>query len=266
MARVRVHLDTPDGKRHFPPGSYTLGRSEDCDVRLASGRCSRHHARLVVTPTGATLEDLASANGTFVNGQRITGPHSLADGDFVVVGGELGIEVSVEPEAEPETERARETQPSSPPRDDGPHLPPTTKISADEVLEAVADQLIGKGQPEQAERALSRWLDTALAAAENGKWRQEGLVDMSVRCAAKLAKALPSRRWVDYALELSATLSRPLSAEHANLLNDAIDAAGVSAEPLRRYTDMLRALSATTDIARALDEAEAWQESVRSQP
>lgn len=263
MTRARVHLDTPTGKRPFPKGSYLIGRSEECDVVLASGRCSRQHARLVVTDEGATLEDLGSANGTFVNGHRISGPHSLADGDFVVVGGELGLDVSFELE-EPDAPPRAGPSPSSPALEEGPYLPPTTKVSADAVLESVADHLIAKGQPEQAERALSRWLETALAAAENGKWREDSLVDMSVRCAAKLAQALPSRRWVDYALELSATLSLPLSAENANLLNDAITSAGVSSAPLSRYTNMLRALSATTDIARALDEAEAWQASAFS--
>lgn len=263
MTRARVHLDTPDGKRPFPNGSYVIGRSEDCDVVLVSGRCSRKHARLVVTDEGATLEDLSSANGTFVNGQRITGPHSLADGDFVVVGGELGLDVSFEP-TEPDAAPGERPSQSSPALEEAPYLPPTTKISADAVLESVADHLIAKGQPEQAERALCRWLETALAAAENGKWREDALADMSVRCAAKLALALPSRRWVDFALQLSATLSLPLTAEHANLLNDAIVSAGVSAAPLARYTSMLRALSATTDIARALDEAEAWQASAVS--
>lgn len=262
MTRARVHLDTPTGKRPFPNGSYLIGRSEECDVVLASGRCSRKHARLLVSDEGATLEDLGSANGTFVNGQRITGPHSLADGDFVVVGGELGLDVSFEPD-EPDSSAVRPS-PSSPALEEGPYLPPTTKISADAVLESVADHLIAKGQPEQAERALSRWLETALAAAENGKWREDSLVDMSVRCAAKLAQSLPSRRWVDYVLELSSTLSLPLTADNANLLNDAITNAGVSSAPLSRYTSMLRALSATTDIARALDEAEAWQASASS--
>jgi len=257
MTRARVHLDTPDGKRHFPPGVYTIGRAEECEVVLVSGRCSRKHARLVVEDDGATLEDLGSANGTFVNGARISGPHSLADGDFVVIGGELGLEVLVEPERDPSVVPDR--APTSAPRESSPYLPPTTKVNADEVLESVADHLIAKGQPEQAERALSRWLETALAAAHNGKWREDALADMSVRCAAKLAKALASRRWVDYVLELSATLSRPLSAEHSNLLNDAIERAGVGAAALGRYSGMLRALSATTDVARALDEAEAWQ-------
>jgi len=259
MSRLRVHLDTPAGKQFFPPGSYTIGRADECDVVLASGRCSRHHARLVVSETQATLEDLSSANGTFVNGARLTGAQALNHGDFVVVGGEIGIEVSIEIEATPSEPQIRERSPSRT-EESGPHLPPTARVSMDEVLEAAADHLISNGQAELAERTLGRWLETAMAAAQGGEWREDALIDMSVRCAAKLARALPSRRWVDYVLELSSALSRPMSEDQANLLNDAIGSIGVSPEPLGRYIDMLRALSAHADIARAMDEAEAWRE------
>src|SRR5688572_12109731 len=49
----------------------TIGRSPDCDVVLDHPTVSSHHARL--SWTGATLlvEDLASANGTFVDDKRI---------------------------------------------------------------------------------------------------------------------------------------------------------------------------------------------------
>ena len=262
MARVRVQLETPDGQHHFPPGTYSIGRADDCDVVLSSGRCSRYHARLVVDAQGAALEDLGSANGTFVNGVRIAERHALNNGDFVVVGGELGLEVSIETEISISDTTPRRPGPS---RTEGqaPYLPPTARVPMDEVLEAAADHLIAKGQPELAERTLGRWLETALAAAKGGNWHEPPLVEMALRCAAKLAKSLPSRRWTDYVLELSATLSRPLSAEEAKLLDAAIGATGASAEPLARYTSMLRAVSATTDFARAMHQAEAWRESVR---
>ena len=46
---------------------------------------SRHHARLLRTPEGITLEDLGSKNGTHVNGERITRPTQLQDGDVIQV-------------------------------------------------------------------------------------------------------------------------------------------------------------------------------------
>lgn len=49
----------------------SLGRSMENDISLKVAHLSRHHARLSVTERGLQVEDLNSANGTFVNGQRI---------------------------------------------------------------------------------------------------------------------------------------------------------------------------------------------------
>jgi len=48
-----------------------VGRDESCDVVIDSAQVSREHLRLTRTPTGFVLEDLGSANGTFVNGKRV---------------------------------------------------------------------------------------------------------------------------------------------------------------------------------------------------
>jgi pSer/pThr/pTyr-binding forkhead associated (FHA) protein len=58
-----------------------FGRQAECDVLLTEGHASRRHAKLVLAEDGAYLEDLGSANGTFINGSRITGRVRLASGD-----------------------------------------------------------------------------------------------------------------------------------------------------------------------------------------
>jgi pSer/pThr/pTyr-binding forkhead associated (FHA) protein len=58
-----------------------LGRQAECDVLLTEGHASRRHAKLMLAEDGAWLEDLGSANGTFVNGTRITGRVRLSSGD-----------------------------------------------------------------------------------------------------------------------------------------------------------------------------------------
>jgi DNA-binding winged helix-turn-helix (wHTH) protein len=67
-------------------GENLVGRSVDCGVRLDYTEVSRRHARILVDDDDATVEDLGSTNGTFVNGERITGPVKLADGSDVAFG------------------------------------------------------------------------------------------------------------------------------------------------------------------------------------
>jgi len=58
-----------------------LGRQAECDVLLTEGHTSRRHARLVQAEDGYWLEDLGSSNGTFINGNRISGRVKVTSGD-----------------------------------------------------------------------------------------------------------------------------------------------------------------------------------------
>jgi hypothetical protein len=70
----------------LPPGESFIGRARDVIVRIDSLEVSRHHARLRVSESEATIEDLGSKNGTFVRGRRIDEVTALAEGDEVRVG------------------------------------------------------------------------------------------------------------------------------------------------------------------------------------
>jgi DNA-binding winged helix-turn-helix (wHTH) protein len=75
----------------FPlqPGDNLLGRSGEASVRIDAPGVSRRHARIVVTDDGATIEDLASKNGTFVGERRLDAPAVLHDGDRLRLGRQL---------------------------------------------------------------------------------------------------------------------------------------------------------------------------------
>lgn len=61
-----------------------IGRGEDCDVKLASDRVSRHHCEIVYKDSHYELHDLGSTNGTYVGGQRVN--HTvLQNGDVINV-------------------------------------------------------------------------------------------------------------------------------------------------------------------------------------
>jgi serine protease Do len=81
-----VIVDGSRGGERVPiRGETTIGRA-DADVVVDDSEVSRLHA--VVRRLDGTLEisDAGSANGTFVNGSRISGARRLADGEVVKIG------------------------------------------------------------------------------------------------------------------------------------------------------------------------------------
>jgi DNA-binding winged helix-turn-helix (wHTH) protein len=67
-------------------GENRIGRDPASTVWLDSAGVSRNHARIVVTGSDATIEDLGSKNGTSVSGKPVVAETSLMDGDVVNVG------------------------------------------------------------------------------------------------------------------------------------------------------------------------------------
>ena len=60
-----------------------IGRSTLADIMIEDMEVSREHARLVAQAGGFVIEDLGSTNGTFVDGQRLIGPHLLRNGETI---------------------------------------------------------------------------------------------------------------------------------------------------------------------------------------
>src|SRR3954454_10067693 len=65
---------------------FTIGREAGNDLVLNDGKASRRHAALKPLPDGrATLYDMGSSNGTFVNGQRVQST-VLSGGEQIQIG------------------------------------------------------------------------------------------------------------------------------------------------------------------------------------
>jgi len=78
----------------------TIGRSE-ADIVLSLTAISRGHAEIERKPHGYMIRDLASRNGTFVNGTRIgSAPVPLRDGDEIVLAG-VEVLTFVDPQGTP---------------------------------------------------------------------------------------------------------------------------------------------------------------------
>lgn len=77
-----------DGREYTVSGDgLVFGRDAACDVVIASTDVSRRHAEIRPGPQGYVLTD-SSANGTLVNGQRVSGSRVLARADVIRIGTE----------------------------------------------------------------------------------------------------------------------------------------------------------------------------------
>lgn len=80
-SEFKAELVAEDGTRHALEGEQTVGRSPDCGITIEDSRVSRKHAVIKVEGERVTVEDQGSANGTLVNGQKITAATPLSNGD-----------------------------------------------------------------------------------------------------------------------------------------------------------------------------------------
>jgi ABC-type multidrug transport system ATPase subunit len=79
--------DIPEGTVFQLAGTKIIGREQGrVQILLPHPQVSRVHASITLQGTTALVADLSSANGTFVNGQRIRGLTTLQSGDQLDVG------------------------------------------------------------------------------------------------------------------------------------------------------------------------------------
>jgi hypothetical protein len=76
----------------------TVGRQEGNTIILADPQTSRHHATIFWQAGSFVIEDMGSANGTFVNEKRISAPQPLRDG-YVIRMGNTVFDVQLPPAA-----------------------------------------------------------------------------------------------------------------------------------------------------------------------
>ena len=63
-----------------------LGRNPECTLVLDDEYASGRHARVYADGGGWFVEDLGSTNGTYLAGERLTGPRPLAEGAQLRIG------------------------------------------------------------------------------------------------------------------------------------------------------------------------------------
>ena len=86
VATVTHPVIDVDGRRYQINSRHTrIGRGTDCDIVVDDPGMSRHHAEIVLDAGQASLRDLGSTNGSFVDGERATNA-KLVDGSIITLG------------------------------------------------------------------------------------------------------------------------------------------------------------------------------------
>ena len=171
----------PDAGRRFPlpdgaAGGATvsgtivsLGRGTGSDVRLRDTEVSRRHAELRFAPGGPVLADVGSANGTQLNGAKVTGPAPVFRGDrltlgrtsLLLTGGNEPDDDSVAGEVSLVGDAAAAESLSSLPAE-GPAAARSQTAASLQVLYRVTEEAVRPGL--STEQLLGRVLDLAIRA------------------------------------------------------------------------------------------------------
>jgi len=143
---VRLVLFRENGERRELPldaGVTSVGRRDDCDIRIPVAEVSRHHCEFRTSAGAVEVKDLESANGTYVNNQRVK-RQRLSAGDHVIIG---PVVFTVQIDGKPQDIRAVKTRlrtRASVPKSEGDGTgaggEKADPISALEALASSADQ------------------------------------------------------------------------------------------------------------------------------
>lgn len=127
MGRLRILTDGVEpAVLELPAGTTTLGRREDNPLCLPDGSVSSRHCELSEADGQLTIRDLASTNGTFINGERAEQGTVAPGGTFKLGGVELRYEVDAPAASPAPVEKAPPPPapaPDSPPVIEAPKLP-----------------------------------------------------------------------------------------------------------------------------------------------
>jgi pSer/pThr/pTyr-binding forkhead associated (FHA) protein len=160
--------------RQFPlTAPLDVGRDPGLPLPLNDEQVSRRHVRVMPTDGSATVEDLGSTNGTYVNDQPIHGPRELRVGDRIRVGltvlqlrstEELGRQPSAVRPMPPATRLEQEVL-----RPAGPEQLPTSQSSAAAMPSFLVEEsepafippaVVGDAEAESDYRALAALVDS----------------------------------------------------------------------------------------------------------
>lgn len=140
MLRLTTLVNGAREIRPLEDGAWFIGRGPHCRVRLDFPDVSERHALLTVSRGVASIKDLRSANGTYVNGEPLTDEVQLGGGDVVQIGESL-LRVSNEDVEERAPESAPEETSAFLPEEDALEQPAPEADPLRELRRSVQEQI-----------------------------------------------------------------------------------------------------------------------------
>lgn len=145
LVRLEVAHQKANVKKVVLKSDTVIGRSADCNLRIASNEISRRHCQLIVNDGGVSVRDLGSSNGTFIDGNRI----------------EPNVDVSLQPESELSLGGIRFVV-----RFELPQLPLPMPLAADDPGSTVdLPFVMSETPPPESDHEIDSTLDAANGAA-----------------------------------------------------------------------------------------------------
>lgn len=218
---------------------------------------------MIVSESSLTIEDLASANGVLLNGNRIAAePHALKAGDRVTVGDVL-VEIVAVRQAKNDSARPHRSDRLGP-RSTSSETHVTLRDDGFEFAGAMARRAIAAGRVQPALDVLGYPLARIRQDAKAGSRVPDHVRAAAIDYACALAKASGDGKWVDYVYDLLAVTGEPYSATLAGEIEAAMRVAR-DADPdyIEQYLRKLRTMPVSWETMRALQHADAMQRLAR---
>ncbi|MBL4850524.1 MAG: FHA domain-containing protein [Planctomycetes bacterium] len=186
----KLILATDGGRRVVPilKGRLTVGRAGDQDISLSDRKISGAHALLEKSSGGYRVRDLASTNGTYVNGVLVEGTHALHFGDEVRFGNTRGLFTDLDPRevdwpgTDSELDQGSDTEPQS---QEGPQ---TVKFRVQDIERGLFDSEESPGSLGSLQRRLQvLYRMTALTRRPGGSI--DNLLDQALKLVLEVSDA-----------------------------------------------------------------------------
>jgi pSer/pThr/pTyr-binding forkhead associated (FHA) protein len=246
LARYRLRF--LDREIDLPQGEFVIGRAPACQLCIDDPVVSRRHARIRVGVDGATLEDMGSRNGLFLNGAPVRAPIPLARGDRVRIGEIEMTLICLTDEVNDTMESIEPVVVKLPMQSEPSGLLESTQSSTGSswLLLEVADKSLTMGRIDDAEWIVAKFAEDIDQRLRDGHRVPPETIDRTTVQALKLAMATSNADWLEWIFHLYRDARRVLPPEAIEELHRVVRRLRYPLTPsLLGYVETLREMSPT---------------------